>query len=138
TYHPGVDRVRGWSPDGSAVIFGSARTSVPHQSYFRLWSIRVDGGHAEPLPMPRAFSGTYAPDGRRIAYEEFSTAMMVGWDEVSQWRHYRGGRTHPIRIMQLSGGADQYSETIVPWTDSNDTHPMWLGSTVYFLSDRDH
>src|ERR671918_483247 len=44
TYHPGSDRVRGWTPDGRRVIFGSARTSAPQQSYFRLFSVALDGG----------------------------------------------------------------------------------------------
>jgi tricorn protease len=26
--------------------------------------------------------------------------------------------------------------TKLPWTDSNDSYPMWIGNTVYFLSDR--
>lgn len=134
TYHPDGDHVRGWTPDGSAVVFGSARTSAPHQSYFKLWSISVDGGLPEQLPMPRAFTGTYASDGERFAYEEISTAMMADWHEVSFWRHYRGGRTHPIRIMDL----DDYSTEIVPWTNSNDSDPMWIGNDVYFVSDRNH
>jgi tricorn protease len=75
TYHPGSDRVRGWTPDGRRVIFASARTSAPHQSYFRLYTIGLDGGLPEALPMPRAFSGTYSPDGRKLAYEEFSTDL---------------------------------------------------------------
>src|SRR4026209_17653 len=50
------------------------------------------------------------------------------------WRHYRGGRTHPISIVNLS----DYSVQKLPWTNSNDTFPMWLGNTVYFLSDRNH
>src|SRR5437588_1669586 len=68
TYHPGLDRVRGWTPDGQRVIFASARTSVPQQSYFRLWTVGLEGGLPEPLPMPRAFTGTYSPDGRKLAY----------------------------------------------------------------------
>src|SRR5262249_4715015 len=85
TYHPGPDRVRGWTPDGRRVIFASARTSAPQQSYFRLWTIGLEGGLPEPLPVPRAFSGTYSPDGHRIAYEEISTAFMPAWHETSQW-----------------------------------------------------
>jgi tricorn protease len=134
TFHPGADRVRGWTPDGRRVIFGSARTSAPQQAYFRLWTIDVEGGLPEPLPMPRAFSAMYSPDGRRIAYEEFSTAFIPDWYEASQWRHYRGGRTHPIRVMTLA----DYSVEKLPWTNSNDTDPMWIGNTVYFLSDRNH
>ena len=67
TYHPGADRVRGWSPDGKRVVFASARVSAPQQSYLRLFSIALDGGLPEALPMPRAFSGTYSPDAKRVA-----------------------------------------------------------------------
>ena len=82
--------------------------------------------------MPRAFSGAYSADGKRIAYEEIATVMFPAWFEASGWRHYRGGRTHPIRVMNLADN----SVTKLPWTDSNDAYPMWIGNTVYFLSDR--
>lgn len=134
TYHPGVDRVRGWTPDGRRVIFASVRTSAPQQSYFRLWTIGLEGGLPEPLPMPRAFSAAYSPDGRRLAYEEFTTAFVPEWYETSEWRHYRGGRTHPISVMNLA----DYSVEKLPWANSNDTLPMWVGNTIYFLSDRNH
>ena len=134
TYHPGMDRARGWTPDGKRVVFGSNRTGAPQQSYLQLWTISVDGGLPEMLPMPRAFSGTYSPDGSHFAYEEFSTAFIPDWYETSMWRHYRGGRTHPISVMTLS----DYSVQNLPWSNSNDTCPMWVGNTVYFLSDRSH
>jgi len=134
TYHPALDRVRGWKPDGKTIIFGSNRTGAPQQSYMQLWTISVDGGLPEMLPPPRAFFGAYSPDGTRLAFEEFSTPFIPEWFEASMWRHYRGGRTHPISIMNLS----DYSVQKLPWTNSNDTFPMWLGNTVYFLSDRNH
>src|SRR5215211_8024051 len=62
TFHPTLDRVRGWTPDGRSVVFASVRTSAPQQAYWRLWTISVDGGLPEPMPMPRAFSLAYAPD----------------------------------------------------------------------------
>jgi tricorn protease len=134
TYHPGIDRVRGWKPDGKSIIFASNRTGVPQQSYMQLWTINVDGGLPEMLPLPRAFFGAYSPDGARLAYEEFATPFVPEWFETSMWRHYRGGRTHPISIVNLS----DYSVQKLPWTNSNDTFPMWLGNTIYFLSDRNH
>ena len=138
TYHPGVDAVRGWTPDGRRVMFGSSRGTLPTpgaNAYFRLWAIGLDGGLPEALPMPRAYNGVYAPDGKRIAYEEIAVAMFAAtWaqTQTSQWRHYRGGRTHPIRLLDV---ADNSVEKL-PWTNSNDTDPMWIGNTVYFLSDR--
>ena len=132
TFHPGVDRVRGWTPDGKRIVFGSGRISPPQQSYFRLFTIALEGGLPEPLPMPRAFTGGYSADGKRVAYEEFSTTFVTGWHEASGWRHYRGGRTHPIRVMNLADN----SVSKLPWTDSNDSDPDWVGNTVYFLSDR--
>ena len=134
TYHPGVDRARGWKPDGKTVIFASNRTSAPQQSYFQLWTISVDGGLPEMLPLPRAFSGSYSPDGARMAYEEISTAFIPDWYETSMWRHYRGGRTHPVSIVSLS----DYSVQKLPWSNSNDSSPAWVGNTIYFLSDRSH
>src|SRR5262245_21681618 len=134
TYHPGLDRVRGWKPDGKSIIFASNRTGTPQQSYMQLWTISVDGGLPEMLPLPRAFYGAYSPDGARLAYEEFSTVFVPEWIETSMWRHYRGGRTHPISIVNLS----DYSVQKLPWTNSNDSFPMWVGNTIYFLSDRNH
>ena len=149
TYHPGIDAARGWSPDGRRVIIASTpdrRAGTQRQSLLPLVDDRVDttrrprrnapdaGGLPERLPMPRAFTGTYSPDGRRMAYEDMSIAMFAEWaqEQSSQWRHYRGGRTHPIRVIDL----DDYSVEKLPWIDSNDTTPMWVGDTVYFLSDR--
>lgn len=134
TYHPAADRVRGWSPDGRSVIFATVRASAPQEAYFQLWSIDVGGGLPKPLPPPRAATGSYSPDGLRLAYEEFPTTFFPGWHEASFWRHYRGGRTHPISIMKLSDASVEK----VPWNNSNDSYPMWIGDSVYFISDRDH
>ena len=133
TFHPGVDRVKGWTPDGRYIIFSSSRTSAPQEAYFRLWKISVDGGQPEPLPLPRAFSGSYSPDGSKLAYEEFPLAIFPIWYETSYWRHYRGGRVHPISIINLANN----SVDKLPWTNSNDSIPMWVGNTIYFVSDRD-
>ncbi|MDQ3749102.1 MAG: protease, partial [Acidobacteriota bacterium] len=133
TFHPASDRVKGWMPDGRGVIFSSVRTSSPLEGYFRLWKVGAEGGEPSPIQLPRAFSGSFSPDGSRLAFEEFSMAMFPVWYETSYWRHYRGGRTHPISVFNL---ADNSVEKL-PWTNSNDSSPMWVGNTIYFVSDRD-
>jgi tricorn protease len=135
TYHPGLDCARGWTPDGRSIVFASERETVPH-AYFRLWTVNVETGIETALPLPRAFSGAFAPDGRQLAYEEFPVAFVPAWayNQTSQWRHHRGGRTHPIRIFNLS----DHSTQKLPWNNTNDTHPMWVNNTIYFLSDRNH
>ena len=141
TYHPSLDAARGWSPDGR-VLFASTRETVPVPglpSIFRLWSVTLaaDGAPASVpavLPMPRAFTGTYSPDARRIAYEEIGLGFASDWaqNQSSLWRNYRGGRTRPIRLLTLADNAVEK----LPWSNSNDSSPMWIGDTVYFLSDR--
>jgi tricorn protease len=139
TYNPGGDFVRGWTPDGRRVLFASSRATLPTpgaNSFFRLWTVSVDGGMPDAIPLPRAFTGSYSADGKRLAYQPLSVGLFAGaWseDQGSQWRRYRGGRTAPIHVVNLG----DYSETTLPWTNSNDTEPMWVGNTVYFLSDRD-
>ena len=48
-------------------------------------------------------------------------------------RNYRGGQNQPIRVLNLK----TYAMEKLPWTDSRDQQPVWLGSTIYFISDRD-
>jgi tricorn protease len=132
TYHPQIDRVMGWTRDGKSIVFASDRAAVPQSSYLRLWTVGIDGGLEKPLPLPRAFMGSYSPDARRLAYDELPLAFTPDWYETSFWRHYRGGRTQPIRIFDLA------STTVekLPWTNSNDHQPVWIGNNIYFLSDR--
>ncbi|MGE0866069.1 MAG: PDZ domain-containing protein, partial [Vicinamibacterales bacterium] len=53
------------------------------------------------------------------------------WDE--ERRNYRGGQNRPVWIDDLK----TYDLVSPPWTDSKDVDPVWLGDTVYFISDRD-
>jgi tricorn protease len=125
TWHPGNDRVRGWTPDGTRVVFMSNRTNAPIGEKF--WTVGLDAGFPEPLPMPRAYQGAFSPDGRRFAYR-----MVRPTDE--EWRNYRGGQNRPIWILDL----DDYDlEEVRPWDGSDDQQPVWVDETVYFLSDRD-
>ncbi|UCF40672.1 MAG: PD40 domain-containing protein [Gemmatimonadota bacterium] len=125
TWHPAPDVVVGWMPDGSRVIFASGRVGAP-VPYTKLWTVSVEGGMPEPLPLPQAVTGAPSPDGTRFAYQRVARPN-------DQWRNYRGGRTQPVLLMSLA----DYGVEALPWDNSNDYDPVWLGNTVYFLSDRD-
>ncbi len=123
TYHPDPDVVVGWTPDGKSVLFRSTRSSYHH--FDRLFTIPVTGGLPAEVPLPIAEEGSYSADGTHIAY-----VPHPQWQRA--WKRYRGGQTTPIWIANL---ADSSVEAI-PRENSNDSSPMWVGNTIYFLSDR--
>ena len=125
TWHPGEDLVEGWTPDGKRIVFSSGRDNAPSGSP-RFFTVPVEGGIEVAMPMPRANQGKISPDGKRVAYR-----MNISWDE--ERRNYRGGQNRPIWLLDL---ATMNLET-VPWTNSKDIDPVWIGDMVYFLSDRD-
>jgi tricorn protease len=124
TYHPGADIVVGWTPDGKSVVFRSTR-----HSYYRfngqLYTVPLTRGLAQELSLPIAEEGSFSPDAMHIAYVPHGQ-----WQPA--WKHYRGGQTTPIWIADLKDSSVQK----VPRENSNDFNPMWVGNTIYFLSDR--
>jgi len=123
THHPDADEVVGWKPDGKGVIFRSTRTSfspVP-----TLFTVGLDGGFPEELPLPTGVAASFSADGSRLAY-----VPTMHWQQA--WKRYQGGQTSPIWIIDLS---DLKVEKI-PRENSNDSNPMWVGDKIYFLSDR--
>jgi tricorn protease len=125
TYHPGPDEAVGWTPDGKQVLFASMRKAHAY-GLVQLFAVPLAGGFPSELPLPRAVEGTFSPDGTRLAY-----VPIVQWQRA--WKRYRGGQTKPIWIANL---ADSSIEATIPRDNSNDFNPMWVGDTVYFLSDR--
>jgi tricorn protease len=130
TSHPGEDQVVGWTPDGSRILFRSGRNSYGRQ--MQLFTVGLSGGLPEVLPLPKAVEGSYSSDSSHLAFVPFTN-----FAEISMFyrglKHYRGGTASPIWIANL---ADSTVEK-VPREDSNDSTPMWMGDSIYFLSDRD-
>jgi tricorn protease len=125
TYHPADDLVVGWTPDGKKVLYASWGNSFRHFE-FQLYTIPVEGGFPTQLPLPVAAEASYSPDGSHLAY-----VPHVQWQNA--WKRYHGGQTTPIWIVNLK---DSSIEAKIPRDNSNDHYPMWVGGTVYFLSDR--
>jgi tricorn protease len=123
TWHPGADAPVGWTNDGKKVLFVSGREA--YADFTRLYTVPMEGGVPEALPMWRALEGSYSPDGSEFAY-----VPNFQWQKA--WKRYRGGQTTPIYIVKLS----DLALTKVPRENSNDSYPVWIGDKVYFLSDR--
>jgi tricorn protease len=130
TSHPGIDMAVGWTPDGKKVLFRSDRNS--YSRFNRLFTVSLEGGLPDELPLPMGEQGCYSPDGRRLAYVPFWNRRSAPGAYIS-WKHYRGGLASPVWIANL----DDSQVVKVPRTDSNDFNPMWVGDKIYFLSDRD-
>jgi tricorn protease len=126
TFHPTNDIVLGWTPDSKNVLFRSDRLTAPPQRTTRLFTVSVQGGSAKVLPVPRGDLTTFSPDGNKIAYIETS-------QENRTWKRYRGGWSLPIAIYDLK--KNTYEE--LPKSEGMDLFPMWHGSAIYFISDRD-
>lgn len=123
TWHPAADEAVGWSPDGASVLMRSNRNASNDSSM--LYLLPLSGGLPQALPLSMAEEGSLSPDGKHIAYNP-----VFQWEP--DWRDYKGGQTPRIWIARLSDS----SVTKVPRSNSSDSNPMWVGSHVYFLSDR--
>ncbi|MGO8678084.1 MAG: PDZ domain-containing protein [Limisphaerales bacterium] len=125
TYHPGSDNALGWTPDGKQVLFRSDRASFTGGAP-RLFTMAIDGVFPAEVPLPRAAEGSFSVDASHLAY-----VPNVQWQRA--WKRYRGGQTRSIWIANLG---DSSIEAKIPRDNSNDFNPMWVGNTIYFLSDR--
>lgn len=124
TWHPAGTYLSGWAPDGKDLLVSSMMSSYRH--FFRLFRVHADGsGIPEPLPLPAGYQGSLSPDGKLIAYES-----ITRWQPA--WKRYHGGQNFPIWIVDLK----TLDLVKIPSNGSTDTDPVWVGKSVYFLSNR--
>ncbi len=124
TFHPGPDVAVGWTPDGREVLFRSHRYSYSDPN--QLYTVAVTGGFPRKLPLPMAEAGSYSPDGTHLAY-------VPGFQWEPFWKGYKGGQHTQVWLAKLSDS----SVVRIPDENANESDPMWVGNTVYFLSDRE-
>jgi len=116
--------VMGWTPDSRKVLFLSDRKSISAKQ-LQAFSVSVDGGMAQPLPLTQSGSLAYAPDGRSIAYTPTFT-------DLASRKRYVGGQAEDIYLYDP---VSRKQSRITDWKGT-DTAPMWWGRQLYFLSDR--
>ena len=118
------NQVYGWTPDGTAVLFRSARDGYMLTDS-KLYTVPMSGGAATALPMPVSGAGSFSPDGKRIVYSPL-------WRDFRSEKRYQGGWANDLYIFDLVHPA-VLQVTNDPRTDRD---PMWIGDAIYFNSDR--
>lgn len=113
--------VMGWTPDGKNIIFRN-RTGDGFSG--KLWTVSVNGGMPQEIPLPEGGFCSYSPDGKKLAYNRVMR-------EFRTWKYYRGGMADEIWVYD-----GRKVEKITDNT-AQDIFPMWVGDEIYFASDRD-
>ncbi len=114
-----------WTPDSKSIVFLTRRDTF-NTWFGRLYTVSINGGLEQPLPLDRGGLASYSPDGTRIAYNRIFRNFRT-------WKRYQGGMAQDISIYNLN---THQIEQKLPHEDWTDTFPMWHGDTIYFESDR--
>jgi tricorn protease len=117
--------VMAWTPDGKHIIFRSRMHSF-NAFLGRLYSVSLTGDLPEELPLPRAGFCSFAPDGKKLAYNRV-------FREFRTWKRYRGGMADDIWIYDF----DAKTTENITNNGALDIIPMWKEDRIFFLSDRD-
>ncbi|MCA1996833.1 MAG: PDZ domain-containing protein [Armatimonadetes bacterium] len=123
TFGPEGDKVLGWTPDGKIAYASTAGS--PGYVQPRLWLVSPEGGMPIPTKIYEISDGSFSPDGKKIAYNRVSSHQF-------NWRRYRGGTQGRISIWDTTN--DSYTE--LPSGRENSWIPMWVGDSIYYISDR--
>jgi len=118
------NQVYGWTPDGAAIVFRSARDGHALTDT-KLYTVPRNGGAATALPMPVSGAGHFSPDGKRIVYSPL-------WRDFRSEKRYQGGWANDLYIFDLAHPS-LVRVTEDPHTDRD---PMWIGGAIFFNSDR--
>jgi tricorn protease len=124
TFFGSVISIAAWAPDGTAVIVVSDHDQ-PFAGFTHLWSVPVDGGPPERLPVGHAWSLSFLSSG----------GMVLGRNafDPARWKRYRGGRAGQIWADRTGSGEFE------PLVDlaGNLADPMAVGPRILFLSDHE-
>ena len=123
TFHPGRETLADWS-ETHGLLFFARREDLGKTS--QLYVVGPDGGLPEKLPVPYGAFASIRDDGEWLAYIPYTRDQRT-------WKRYRGGMATDIWLFNLK---TKQSKRITDW-EGTDSLPMWVGSKLYFLSDRE-
>ncbi len=124
TFHQADEYVVDWHPDGTKIIFRSQASSFSFR-FNRLHSVPVRGGLPTVLEPAEADLAGLDDRGDRLAFCRTSLATMP-------WKRYRGGAGPDIWTYDFK---NRQAELVIH-DGSINHHPLWIGDSIYFVSDR--
>lgn len=120
--------VMGWTPDGESVVLRSRWYSFSGMRA-HLFTVPAGGGELTQIPTTEGGFCSFSPDGKYLA-------MNRMFREFRTWKYYKGGQADDIWINKL-GTTQLENITAGAGDNAQDIFPMWIGSHIYFISDRD-
>jgi tricorn protease len=113
-----------WTGDGSLLFHTNALSFSSIE--MQLFRVPATGGQPVQLPLAYGSDGAVDPTGEWLAY-------TPQWPNplIASWKRYRGGAAPDLWLFNLR---TRESRKITDWQGA-DLHPMWHGTTLYYLSD---
>jgi tricorn protease len=119
------NQVYGWTNDGKRVIYRSLRDGW-FNGFSRLYTVSLEGGPSEPLPMPNSGAGSFSPAGNRIVYSPQARDFRTE-------KRYSGGTANQLYIFDV----ETHEAKKISEGERASRDPMWVGNTIYYDSDKD-
>ena len=119
------NQVYGWTNDGKRIIFRSLRDGWFNGSS-RLFTVSMDGGPSEPLPMPNSGAGSFSSAGNRVVYSPQARDFRTE-------KRYAGGTANQLYIFDV----ETHEAKKISEGERASRDPMWIGNTIFYNSDRD-
>ena len=119
------NQVYGWTNDGKRIIFLSHRDGWA-TPLTRLYGVPMEGGPAEPLPMPESGAASFSPGGNKLVYSPRARDFRTE-------KRYSGGQANQLYIFDT----ETFESKLITDNPRANRDPMWIGNAIFFDSDRD-
>ncbi len=122
TFHPSREECVGWSTDGKSVLFRARRSGQGSQS--TMFKIPATGGEPEIVPIGKAETAAFSPDGKMVAFNQFL------WNGT--WKRYRGGTAAKIWVGDLTTNKFWQLDK----EEAVEQYPTWAEGRIFFVAER--